>query len=116
MRDENPTVYTSEHGRICPKCGRPFACCTCKKAAVQPGSGVIRVRLDSKGRKGKTVTQISGLPLDEDALRGLLTELKRRCGSGGALKDGLLEIQGDHRDLVIEELKKRGLSAKKAGG
>ncbi len=116
MRDENPTVYSSEHGRLCPNCGRPIANCICKKAVPTPGDGVIRVRLDLKARKGKTVTVISGLPLDEDNLRALLTELKRRCGTGGALKEGLLEIQGDHRDVVIAELKKRGLSAKKAGG
>ena len=116
MPDEHPTVYSSEHGRICPHCGRPVANCVCKKVSSPVGDGVIRVLRESKGRKGKTVTLVSGLPLDGDQLRALLSELKRRCGSGGAFKDGVLEIQGDHRDVIIEELKKRGFSAKKAGG
>jgi len=92
------------------------ASCACQKPARPLGSGLIRVSRESKGRKGKTVTLVSGLPLSDDDLHSLLSDLKRRCGSGGALKDGLLEIQGDHRDLVIEELHKRGFSAKKAGG
>lgn len=117
MRDENPTVYSTEWGRMCPKCGRPVEQCTCKKAAARPqGAGVVRVSRDSKGRKGKTVTLITGVALADDALRALLSELKRMCGSGGALKDGVLEIQGDHRDAVFDELKKRGFTVKKAGG
>ena len=105
MRDEYPTVYSSEQGRLCPNCGRPLANCICKKPARQVGDGAIRVQRESKGRKGKTVTLVSGLPLNDEQLHNLLSDLKRRCGSGGALKDGMLEIQGDHRDLVIEELK-----------
>jgi translation initiation factor 1 len=115
MLDEYPTVYSSESGRLCPRCGKPLANCVCQKTARPLGSGVIRVSRESKGRKGKTVTLVSGLPLSDEDLRGLLSDLKRRCGSGGALKDGLLEIQGDHRDVIIEELHKRGFSAKKAG-
>ena len=75
----------------------------------------MRVQRESKGRKGKTVTLITGLSLPEEQLRNLLSDLKRLCGSGGALKDGILEIQGDHRDNVLEELKKRGIKAKKVG-
>jgi translation initiation factor 1 len=116
MRDEYPTVYSSESGRICPRCGQPVANCICQKPARQVGSGVIRISRESKGRKGKTVTLICGLPLSDDDLRVLLSELKRRCGSGGASKDGVLEIQGDHRDLILVELQKRGYSAKKVGG
>ena len=116
MRDDYLTVYSSEHGRLCPDCGRPLGNCICKKPARPTGDGVIRVYRESKGRKGKTVTLVSGLPLNDEQLHTLLSDLKRRCGSGGALKDGLLEIQGDHRVLVIEELKKRGFLAKKAGG
>ena len=117
MRDENPTVYSTSTGRHCPKCGKPLAACTCtQKTTRPPGDGVVRIFRDSKGRKGKTVTLITGLALREDALRELLTELKRKVGTGGALKDGVLEIQGDHRDTLLEELKKRGINAKKAGG
>ena len=116
MRSETPTVYTSQSGRICPNCGKPVDDCTCKKAARPPGDGAVRIRRDSKGRKGKTVTLITGLPLADDALHVLLSELKRRCGTGGALKDGVLEIQGDHRETLLTELKKRGFNAKIAGG
>ncbi len=116
MKSDTPTVYTTESGRICPACGQPVDRCTCKKAARPLGDGVVRVLRESKGRKGKTVTLVTGLPLPDEALRALLSELKRRCGSGGALKDGVLEIQGDHRDLLVDELKRRGYAAKKAGG
>jgi translation initiation factor 1 len=117
MRDENPTVYSTSTGRHCPKCGRPLAECICNKKTSRPaGDGVVRIFRESKGRKGKTVTLITGLTLKEDALRELLTELKRKVGTGGALKDGVLEIQGDHRDTLLEELNKRGICAKKAGG
>lgn len=118
MRNDNPTVYSTETGRHCPKCGKALAQCVCgKKATSRPaGDGVVRIFRESKGRKGKTVTLITGLALREDALRELLTEFKRMCGTGGALKDGVLEIQGDHRDTLLEALKKRGITAKKAGG
>jgi len=101
---------------MCPRCGRPVAACICKKQAVHPvGDGVVRVQRESKGRKGKTVTLVTGLSLTEEQMHSLLSDLKRLCGSGGALKDGVLEIQGDHRDNVLEELKKRGIKAKKVG-
>ena len=116
MRSDTPTVYTSQSGRICPNCGKPVDDCNCKKAARVPGDGVVRILRDSKGRKGKTVTLITGLPLADDALHILLSELKRRCGTGGALKDGVLEIQGDHRETLLAELKKRGFKTKIAGG
>jgi translation initiation factor 1 len=128
MRDENPTVYSTEWGRICPKCGRPEAQCTCSKKKdsgrsesaaktnLPPRDGTVRVFRDSKGRKGKTVTLIYGVPLGEEALKTLLTDLKRKVGSGGAVKDGVIEIQGDHRDTLVEELKPRGYTVKKAGG
>lgn len=116
MRSENPTVFTTESGRMCPNCGKPIAECICGKKQVQPaGDGVVRVGRESKGRKGKTVTLVSGAPLDDEALHALLSELKRLCGAGGTLKDGVLEIQGDHRDTVVEELKKRGFRVKKVG-
>jgi translation initiation factor 1 len=80
------------------------------------GDGIVRVRREVKGRRGKTVTTIAGVPLAEPALRDLLAELKRACGSGGALKDGVLEIQGDHRERVVDELEVRGYRVKQAGG
>lgn len=117
MRDENPTVYSTESGRHCQRCGRPLAQCVCKqKTARPPGDGVVRIFRESKGRKGKTVTLITGLPGPEEALRDLLGDLKRRLGTGGALREGVLELQGDHRDALLEALKQRGINAKKAGG
>jgi translation initiation factor 1 len=76
----------------------------------------VRVRREVKGRRGKTVTTLSGLPLPEDALRELAGELKRCCGTGGSAKQGVIEIQGDHRDTLVAELEARGYTVKRAGG
>jgi translation initiation factor 1 len=76
----------------------------------------VRVRREVKGRRGKTVTTISGVPLAEDALRELAAELKRSCGTGGSAKGGVIEIQGDHADVLIESLQERGFTVKRAGG
>lgn len=113
----NPTVYSTESGRICPKCGKPVAECICKKSAPRPaGDGVVRVSRESKGRKGKTVTLVTGLRLGDSALQQLASELKRQCGTGGTVKDGVIEIQGDHRDVIFDILKKQSFNVKKAGG
>jgi translation initiation factor 1 len=74
------------------------------------------VRRESKGRGGKTVTVISGVPLSDDAVKLLAGELKRRCGTGGTVKDGVIEIQGDHRELLLSELAAKGYKVKAAGG
>jgi translation initiation factor 1 len=101
---------------MCPTCGRPISECICGKKSVRPvGDGVVRVGRESKGRKGKTVTLVTGAPGDEAALHVLLSDLKRTCGAGGALKDGVLEIQGDHREVIVDDLKKRGYKVKKVG-
>lgn len=130
-RDDGRLVYSSEQGRMCPDCGKPTASCRCKprskpgtgkpsrraeRAPVDPADGVVRVRRETKGRKGKTVTTVTGVPLAEAALRDLAGELKRRCGSGGAAKGGVIEIQGDHAEALVEELVSRGYSVKRAGG
>lgn len=116
-RDPARTVYSSERGRICPHCGRPVKQCACRASPRAPrGDGIVRVRRETSGRHGKTVTTISGVPLPEDALRDLAADLKRRCGSGGSAKEGIIEIQGDHRDVVIAELEARGYTVKRAGG
>ncbi|NJD91126.1 MAG: translation initiation factor Sui1 [Geobacter sp.] len=110
-------VYSSDAGRICPECGKPQAACVCrKKSAALAGDGVVRVRRESKGRGGKTVTVITGVPLNDTAVKVLATELKKRCGTGGTVKDGVIEIQGDHRELLLAELTSRGYRAKAAGG
>lgn len=116
-RDESRTVYTTESGRICPNCGMPVAICRCKKAIPRTtGDGNVRIHLEKKGRGGKTVSVISGLNLPAEVIRQLSTEMKQRCGTGGTVKDGLIEIQGDHRDLLIEILNNKGIKAKRVGG
>jgi translation initiation factor 1 len=110
-------VYSSEHGRMCPACGKPIAKCACRKAGAPPaGDGVVRVGRETKGRKGKCVTVISGLSLDPDGFRDLTKQLKQRCGTGGTVKAGVIQIQGDHRDVLMEELKARGYIVKRSGG
>jgi translation initiation factor 1 len=109
-------VFSSEHGRLCPGCGQPATSCQCKKVAAPIGHGKVRVRCERKGHGGKTVTVITGLPLTEVALTTLAGELKRRCGCGGTIKAGNIEIQGDHAELLLGELLKRGFAAKRAGG
>ena len=111
-------VYSTLHGQMCTECGKPKASCVCgkKTAGTAKGDGIVRVGRETKGRKGAGVTVISGIPLAADELKMLAKELKSRCGGGGTVKDGIIEIQGDHRNLVLEELARRGFKAKRAGG
>jgi translation initiation factor 1 len=111
------TVYSTGQGRLCPHCGMAAAKCVCRQSPRAPGGdGIVRVRREVQGRHGKTVTAISGIPLPEAELRELASELKRRCGSGGSAKDGVIEIQGDHRDALVALLEARGYTVKRAGG
>ena len=110
-------VYSTDHGRMCPACRQPQAQCVCKQAAAVPaGDGIVRVSRETKGRGGKAVTLVKGVVLDADALALLGKELKAACGSGGTVKDGVIEVQGDHVERVMEALKKRGHQVKRAGG
>jgi len=110
-------VYSTEHGRMGPGCGQPVARSVCRREpAIPQGDGIVRVSRETKGRKGKGVTLITGVPLDEAGLQKLATELKRRCGAGGTGKGAVIEIQGDQRDLLVTELTKRGYTVKRAGG
>jgi translation initiation factor 1 len=112
-------VYSTGVGRICPGCRRPAAQCACKSAngkALRPDAGAVRVSRQTQGRAGKAVTLVAGLSLDTAALEALGAALKRRCGSGGTVRDGVIEIQGEHRDKLVEELIRRGFAAKRAGG
>ena len=111
-------VYSSESGRMCPLCNRPVSGCVCRKSAViaLSGDGVVRVGRETKGRKGKGMTLISGVPLPPDELKKLAQELKKKCGTGGTLKDGVIEIQGDHRDVLVDLLKAKGWTVKRSGG
>jgi translation initiation factor 1 len=109
-------VYSTELGRTCPDCRRPLAECRCAAQQQAPRGGPIRVSRETAGRKGAGVTVVTGLPLAPPELAALASELKRRCGSGGTVRDGRIEIQGDHRDLVVAELCQRGYAAKRSGG
>ena len=111
-------VYSTDGGRACPGCGRPVAQCVCRAGSAAPASrdGIVRVGRETKGRAGKGVTVVMGLGLDEAALMQLAKQLKTACGSGGTVKDGTIEVQGDHRDRIVAELEKAGWKAKRAGG
>ena len=114
-------VYSCESGRICPKCQKYFEHCSCRKQQEPAVSkikddGIVRVGRETKGRKGKGVTTITGIPLPADEVKTLAKELKQKCGTGGTLKNGVIEIQGDHRELIIELLKAKGWRVKRSGG
>jgi translation initiation factor 1 len=120
MKAKNPLgglVYSTDSGRMCPACRQPAAACTCSAAKPQPASdGVVRVSRETKGRAGKGVTLVKGLALDDAALQALGKQLKTACGSGGTVKDGVIEVQGDHCDRVMALLQAQGYKAKRAGG
>ncbi|MBW8017425.1 MAG: translation initiation factor Sui1 [Planctomycetes bacterium] len=117
MSDSLGIVFSTEHGRMCPDCEKPADQCICsQKAQVYTGDGIVRVSRQTKGRKGKGVTIITGVPLVGDDLKKLATELKQKCGCGGTIKNSAIEIQGDKRDTVVEQLKKKGYTAKRSGG
>lgn len=80
------------------------------------GDGVVRVSRQTKGRKGSGVCLITGVPLGEEELKKLAKQLKKKCGSGGTIKDGVIEIQGDHREILVDAILKLGYKAKLAGG
>ena len=110
-------VYSTDSGRMCPTCRQPMASCRCSAAAPKAaGDGIVRVSRETKGRAGKGVTLVRGLALDPLALLTLGKQLKTACGSGGTVKDGVIEVQGDHCDRVIEALKAQGFTVKRAGG
>lgn len=109
-------VYSTDAGRMCPACRMPVAACACGKKALPAGDGIVRVSRETKGRAGKGVTLVKGLALDAAALTALGKQLKAACGSGGTVKDGVIEVQGDHCERVIELLKAQGHPAKRAGG
>lgn len=103
----NNLVYSTGIGKIAPK--RPAE-------PTKKGDRIARIRRETKGRKGKGVTTISGLDMDQAELKALCSSLKKTCGTGGAVKEGVIEIQGDNRDKIKAVLEKRGLTVKLAGG
>ena len=110
-------VYSTEHGKMCPACSRPVGECVCSRLRSDRATdGPVRVRRETKGRNGKTVTVIAGLPLAPVDLAELGKQLKKKCGSGGSVQDGTIEIQGDHCDVLVAELEKQGWAVKRSGG
>ena len=119
-RDKNSNsrlVYSTEHGRTCPVCDKNLDRCCCRKSAARAaGDGIVRVGRATKGRKGRGVTVITGIPVDDGALKRVAKTLKQKCGSGGTVKAGAIEIQGDHRDPLVAELKGMGYTVRRSGG
>lgn len=108
MSNNNRLVYSTETGRI-------------KEDKKQPegpsqGDGIVRIRRETAGRNGKGVTTISGIPVIAEELKNIAKQLKQICGTGGSVKDGVIEIQGDQREKIKAELEKRGFTVKLAGG
>ncbi len=120
MRKPGPggLVYSTEGGRMCPACRQPLDACACKAKPgnLDKGDGIVRISREIKGRGGKAVTVIRGVPLAAAGLADLGKRLRAACGSGGTLKDGVLEVQGDHVERVTTLLKAQGWVVKRAGG
>jgi len=120
--NNNRLVYSTESGRICPSCEHPTSKCTCKKKktikkqSIYPNDGIVRIRREVKSRKGKAVTAVFDVPLDNKKLKQFGKTLKRLCGTGGTVKDGVIIIQGDHRKTLLDEIEKQGYTIKFAGG
>ena len=108
-------VYSTDSGRMCPDCRQCVASCVCKTQVLPKTDGVVRVSLQTKGRGGKSVTLVKGLPLDAVALAVLGKQLRAACGSGGTVKDGVVEVQGDHVATVMVALQNQGYTVKRAG-
>jgi translation initiation factor 1 len=110
-------VYSTDAGRMCPSCRKAVALCQCgKTVGPRPTDGVVRVSLQTKGRAGKGVTVVHGVPLEPVELLAMGKQLKASCGSGGTVKDGTIEVQGDHRDRLVQALQTMGFVVKRAGG
>lgn len=124
-------VYSTDSGRVthCPICGQPYKYCRCDQPSSEATSklidapqaplksdGIVRIMRDRKHRGGKTVTVVSGVPASSDALAALAQQLKKLCSSGGTIKDGTIEIQGDHCDKIQAKLTELGYKVKRAGG
>jgi len=105
------TVYSTDQGTICPECGMAVSACSCNSNEEIPGkNSKVKITRETKGRKGKGVTVITGLPLATSDLKPLAKKLKQKCGTGGAVKNRTIEIQGEHRETLMAELKKQGFN------
>ncbi|MFW6093203.1 MAG: translation initiation factor Sui1 [Pseudomonadota bacterium] len=117
-RKQGGLVYATDQGRTCPGCRRPLPDCVCRDRSRprQQGDGVVRLARETKGRKGAGVTLVTGVPVSDEALKALAKTLKARCGVGGAVKDGVIELQGDQRQTLKPLLEAEGYQVKIAGG
>jgi translation initiation factor 1 len=116
-------VYSTEYGKICSKCQKPESECKCKKKKKNSNpepdiikDGIIRLLRQTKGRKGKGVTLVSGFDKSDDELKKIAKILKQKCGSGGTVKNQIIEIQTDNRDILKKELESMGFKVKISGG
>lgn len=117
MKQRGGLVYSTDAGRFCPGCRRPVAQCVCRdRSRPREGDGTVTVSRESKGRKGAGVTLIRGLPLSEADLARVAKTLKSRCGVGGTVKEGVIELQGDQRDVVARQLEAEGYRVRRSGG
>ena len=116
MKKPSGLVYSTELGKLCFQCHRSVNECVCKNQSLVKGDGVIRIHRETKGRGGKAVTIIRGLPVSQDELKKLAKKLKQACGVGGSVKDSAIEIQGDCREKIQALLKKEGYESKLSGG
>jgi translation initiation factor 1 len=116
--NKSTRVYSTDKGRLCPSCTEALSACRCASDAANKlvGDGRVRVKLDTKSRNGKAVTLVEGLAMTVAEVETLAKVLKTRCSSGGAVKNGVIEIQGDHRTLILSVLQSKGIQAKQAGG
>ena len=113
----NKIVYSTEYGKMCPNCANPLDKCLCLQ--IKKGfkdDGIVRVRNEIKGRKGKGVTIITGIPFKHDKLLKFAKKIKQTLGTGGTVKSGVIEIQGQHQERLVEELKQQGFKVKISGG
>lgn len=117
MRDSNTRLVYSDSNSTCPKCKKPLKKCHCQELPKSvKNDGIVRLERQTKGRKGKGVTLITGIPLPDAELKALAKTLKQKCGVGGAIKNGVIELQGDQRELLLPLLQEKGWTVKKAGG
>ena len=115
MADRGRIVYSTDVGRVCPTCGWPATDCKCRQSsetAPIPSRIVAKLRIEKKGRGGKSVTVVDGLPRNAAFLKALSQELKRACGTGGAVVEGAVELQGDLRERVRACLRMKGFVVK----
>jgi translation initiation factor 1 len=117
QKRETRRVYSTDQGRLCPECEQPRERCQCGREQAAPaGDGIVRLHRQTKGRGGKAVTLVTGTGLAGAELKALAKALKQRCGVGGAVRDGDIEIQGDQRTTLKPLLEAQGFRVKIAGG